>query len=216
MSKQVISQVEVEFERQVGNLVDKGYPQLAGMTEEAFVSLLSPLKEKLVEIKEFKVDVEQGVLPFVIVLKSSLIPAEEMMAKVEREGKSGVTKLNPHQAYEFQILEKVVLPEGEVYLLVDIDRGKETLNVTPEEAFRFIEEDGRSPLTIEEGIALVTHFPEFLIKNNCFSLLASRKAKSQSVPAVWINGNKQPNLGWCWDRNPHTWLGSASAKKRLR
>ena len=50
MSKQVISQVEVEFERQVRNLVDKGYPQLAGMTEEAFVSLLSPLKEKLVEI----------------------------------------------------------------------------------------------------------------------------------------------------------------------
>jgi len=73
----------------------------------------------------------------------------------------------------------------------------------------------RFPLTIDEGIALITQFPEFLIKNNCFSLLASRTGKDQRVPAIWINANKQANLGWCWDRNPHIWLGSASCEKRV-
>ncbi|MGL4609836.1 MAG: DUF5701 family protein [Trueperaceae bacterium] len=66
----------------------------------------------------------------------------------------------------------------------------------------------RSPLTIKEGIAVLTHYPEFLQNNNCFSLFASRTT-DQRVHALWIS-EKQPKLGWCWDRNPHTWLGSVS------
>jgi hypothetical protein len=38
---------------------------------------------------------------------------------------------------------------------------------------------------------------------------------NQTVPAIWINSEKHPNLGWCWDRNPHTWLGSASCIGRV-
>lgn len=52
---------------------------------------------------------------------------------------------------------------------------------------------------------------EFLMKNNCFSLLASRHPGDKRVPAIWINAQKQPNLGWCRVGNPHTWHGSASA-----
>ncbi len=78
-----------------------------------------------------------------------------------------------------------------------------------------LDRPNRSPLTIDEGVAIVTQFPEFLMKNNCFSLLASRHTGNQRVPAIWINANKNPNLGWCWDGNPHTWLGSASCSNRL-
>jgi hypothetical protein len=34
------------------------------------------------------------------------------------------------------------------------------------------------------------------------------------VPALWI-ADRAPKLGWCWDGNPHTWLGTASAAHRL-
>ena len=36
----------------------------------------------------------------------------------------------------------------------------------------------------------------------------------QRVPAFWISEGR-PKLGWCWDRNPHTWLGTASCATRL-
>jgi len=100
-------------------------------------------------------------------------------------------------------------------LLLDIDRGKETINIRPADAFVIINEKARSPLTIDEGVALITHFPEFLKKNNCFSLLASRCPGNKRVPAIWINAQKQANLGWCWDGNPHAWLGSVSCQQRI-
>lgn len=204
-----------EFERQCTNLLQKGYPAAAGLTAEAFLQHLEPLREQLAAVKLPTVDLVKGQLPFVIVVKREWMGAEDAMARVERQGKPGVTKLYPRTADDFQCIEKVSLPEGAAYLLVDIDRGQESLNVTPKVALEQIWAAGRSPLTIEEGIALVTHYPEFLQKNNCFSLLAARYSGDKRVPAIWISGEKRPNLGWCWEGNPHTWLGSASCGGRV-
>ncbi len=63
------------------------------------------------------------------------------------------------------------------YLLLDIDRGRDTLNLTLGNAMTRIQSQNRFPLTIDEGIALVTQFPEFLIKKNCYSLVASRASR---------------------------------------
>jgi hypothetical protein len=207
--------MEKEFDRQVENLLHKGYPETTGLTKEEFLKYVLPLKEKVVGEKLPEANLEKGILPFVIVVTSELIPADQMMAKVERDGKPGITKLFPHEPTDFAPIESVQVPKTPVYLLIDIDRGKEFLNIRPEDAFKTIQKAGRSPLTIDEGISIVTQFPDFLIKNNCFSLLASRHTGDQRVPAIWINSHKQPNLGWCWDRNPHTWLGSASCAKRM-
>src|SRR5690606_41079335 len=94
-----------------------------------------------------------------------------------------------------------------------IERGEEYLNVTPDDAFEAIVARGRSPLTMAEGVALLTHYPQFLQPNRCFSLLASR-AGDKRVPALWLSAGR-PKLGWCWAGNPHTWLGSASAATRI-
>lgn len=203
-----------EFDRQVKNLISKGYPRLAQISEEKFLKLMEPLREKFPKLN--KADIEKGFLPFVIVVKSDLIQAEKMMNCSQFNGKSGVIKLYPHTPQSFHNLEQMAVPDSAVYLLVEIDRGRDTINVTPENALKIIKRKHRFPLTIDEGIALITHYPEFLVKNNCFSLLGSRTGNDQRVPAIWINANKQANLGWCWERNPHTWLGSASAKLRIR
>ncbi len=104
------------------------------------------------------------------------------------------------------------LPDQRAYLLFDVERGEEFCGVVPRDAMATIAERGRTLLTIEEGIALVTHFPQVLVKNKCFSLGNSRSG-DRRVPALWIS-QKAPKLGWCWEGNPHTWLGMASAGGR--
>lgn len=207
--------ISQEFDRQLQNLLSKNYPQLANISEQQFVEKVNSLKDKLTDLSLPEIDLEKGTLPFVIVVRNTLIPAEQMMEQVEKSGVNGVTILRPHTSLNFKIIEEVQIPATDVYLLVDIDRGKENINLPPNEAMKLITAANRSPLTIDEGIAIVTQFPEFLMKNNCFSLLASRTGTDQRVPAIWINAKKQPNLGWCWDGNPHTWLGSASCVKRV-
>lgn len=207
--------IEQEFDRQLNTLLQKKYPQAASLSTAEFREQVEPLKKYLNQVPDFEIDLDSGRLPFVIVVKSELVATDTAMSLVQRDGKSGLTKLFPHQPTDFSVIESETIPTGVAYLLLNIDRGKDTINLPPSEALIHIRTQKRVPLTIDEGVALVTHCPEFLMKNNCFSLLASRHTGDQRVPAIWINSAKQPNLGWCWDGNPHTWLGSASAESRV-
>src|SRR5574341_1080614 len=189
-TREAETELRGEFERQVKTLIQKGYPDVAGISPEAFRQHVEPLGERLHGLAVPAMDMEWGRLPLVIVIRRDLVSIESAMSRVEREGKTGFA-----------------------YLLVDIDRGSETLNGTPDEALQAIHRANRSPLTIEEGIAILTHHPDFLQKNRCFSLLASR-CGDQRVPALWISAGR-PRLGWCWAGNPHTWLGSASCRSRV-
>lgn len=204
-----------EFDRQLNNLIQKGYLIASGVSKEVFLQHFVPLKDKINNLNLPEINLENGILPFVIVVSNKLIDSEKAMALVEREGKNGVTLLRPHTSQNFKTIDGVTIPDSPVYLLINIDRGKENIGLPPNHAMKLIEQENRSPITIDEGIAIITQYPEFLIKNNCFSLLASRTGSDQRVPAIWINSKKEPNLGWCWDGNPHTWLGSASCKERI-
>lgn len=152
-------------------------------------------------------------VPFVLVVNSRRAPIAAMLPLAKRQGKAPVEKLYPRSLPDFTTIPQVTLPEGEAYLLVDVNRGTDYLNITPDAAYVSILEAGRSPLTIAEGVALLTHVPELLQPNNCYSLLASR-CGDKRVPALWLSEGR-PKLGWCWAGNPHTWLGSASCAKRM-
>ena len=202
-----------EFGRQLQNLLQKGYPEAAGITEEQFTRSIKPLGEIASRLIAPIIDLEKGKLPFVVVIKNSLVPVEKAMALINREGKSGIINMTPVTPADFLPIDGTGIPPGPAYLAVYIDRGRDTLNIRPKDALITIRGNNRFPLTIEEGIAILTHFPDFLKKNNCFSLLASRR-NDKRVPALWISEGR-PKLGWCWDGNPHTWLGSASCACRL-
>ena len=195
-----------ELDRQIDTLLARDYP---------IETYVAGLQGKLTNRDLPPVNIEAGTLPFVVVVKSTLVPADEMMSRVDKDGRAGLTKLFPHEPTGFSTIESVTLPDSDVYLLVDIDRGKANINLPPDEAIAQITSVGRTPLTIDEGIAIVTHYPDFLTKNNCFSLAASRHPGDKRVPAIWINKSRRPNLGWCWAGNPHTWLGTASCRTRL-
>jgi hypothetical protein len=156
---------------------------------------------------------DAGAIPFVIVVKSDLAPCAETIGLVERRERAGISVLDADEFGTFQPIDGVTLPGGLAYLMVDIETGADTRNVTPDGALEIIQARQRSPLTIDEGIALLTHHPEAVARNCGFSLLGSR-CGDRRVTAMWISEGR-PKLGWCWAGNPHTWLGSASCVGRV-
>jgi hypothetical protein len=134
------------------------------------------------------------------------VPPAQAIARV------GFTTMEADDLARFAPIDGLEIPAGP-YLLEDVDTGAELLNVTPDDALARILAAGRSPLTIEEGIALLGHHPDVLRTHNAFSLLGSR-CGDRRVPALWTSKGR-PRLGWCWAGNPHTWLGSASCASRV-
>jgi hypothetical protein len=198
-----------EFDRQLENLLAKGYPGLAGRAADAFVEAVAPLAERLAELGPTK----NGSIPFVIVVRGDVVSTERAMSRVELGRKRGVVQMDPTEPAEYAPIDGLAVPSGPAYLAADLDTGADTLNVTPEEALETIVAGDRSPLTIDEGVALVTHHSDLLRTRNAFSILGSRRG-DRRVPAMWISGGA-PRLGWCWAGNPHRWLGSASCGARL-
>lgn len=205
--------LKTEFDRQVENLLQKDYPKLAGVSVASFKNALQPLRAKVAKSTLAEINPDEGKLPFVIVIQSEWVTTEKALQRVERKSKKGFINMFPVKPESFEPIAGVKIPRRRAYLLLDIDRGKKTLNVAPDEALKIIKKAKRSPLTIDEGIAILTHYPDFLKKNNCFSMLASR-CGDRRVPALWLSAGR-PKLGWCWAGNPHTWLGSASCSKRI-
>lgn len=201
-----------EFDRQVENLIQKGYPAIVGLNEVEFRNQLQPLKTNTIEFEKNEED-REGYIPYVIVIKSEWVDGEKAMQLVERKNQKGFSVMDADDIQRFKPIEGIELPNGIAYLAMDIDTGTETRNVTPIEALKTIVNDNRSPLTLEEGIAVITHNPDILMKNRGFSLLGSR-CGDRRVTALWISAGK-PKLGWCWAGNPHTWLGSASCSSRV-
>lgn len=206
-----------ELDRQMDTLLRNGFPDLAGMTEAAFLALADPLRPLVDALPEGDDDPAAGRVRFLLVASERLVAADPLvpllrLADGERPGildrNHGDAGLAPYRP-----LPDLEVPDAPLYLLAGVERGDEYRAVRPEDALVAIRDRSRTPLTIHEGIALVTQFPQALVKNHCFMLSGSRRG-DRRVPALWIS-EKAPKLGWCWDGNPHTWLGTASADRRL-
>ena len=203
---------------QIDRLVSLGYPALAGQSEDDFRELLAPLAK----LADGPTDDERpGHAAYVVVVTRTLVDPHDTVPLLRLQGARGPLSkpgfVDPHHSdtglASYQPLPELGVPDVPAYLLVDVERGEEFCGVTPEEALPVIRGRGRTPLTIDEGIALATQFPALLEKNKCFMLSGSRR-HDRRVPAMWIS-ERAPKLGWCWDGNPHTWLGVASAAGRL-
>jgi Family of unknown function (DUF5701) len=149
----------------------------------------------------------------VLAVSRDVVAVADAAGRVERRGRPVVLgHLEPEELDGFVPIAPVELPGAPAYVVVDVDLGEASRNVKPEDALRDILAAGRSPLTLDEGIALMLQQPEVIAPNWGFSMAGSRRG-DQRVPAFWISEGR-PKLGWCWDRNPHTWLGTASCARR--
>ncbi|GHJ29556.1 hypothetical protein TPA0910_39890 [Streptomyces hygroscopicus subsp. sporocinereus] len=208
---------EAEFDRQVRTLTDLGYPALSGLGPERFAALVAPLRARATAAPVSPCEPgADGRVPFLLVVTRNVAPIEETMPRTTLHGgrlPGFVDRtFEPGALERFVATEETGLPAQDAYLLLEVERGEEFCGAVPHDAMNVITGRGRTLLTIEEGIALITHFPQVLVKNKCFSLGGSR-CGDRRVPALWIS-QKAPKLGWCWEGNPHTWLGMASAGTR--
>ena len=153
-------------------------------------------------------------LASVTVTAGSVVPIHQQIDRVTRRGVQAVrTMLTEEELARFEPIEGVDVPDAPQYEILDVDTGLDLRNVTPDAALATIRERGRSPLTLEEGIALAAADPEVIAKNAGFSLAGSR-CGDRRVTAWWL-AKEGPKLGWCWAGNPHTWLGTASCGARI-
>lgn len=168
---------------------------------------------------------ENDALPPLLVLPGA--PIQSLAPLMVREGKPGFVVEDMTDVEEFIPIDGLDVP-AQPYLLHGIDRGDALRNASPEEAQAQFTSDGRTALTLAEGIYWVLAQPEALAPNYCFMTIASRRPKARGgldarTPALWISGGTgrdgkprrgAAKVGWCWARNRHTWLGFASAAAR--
>ncbi|MGY1707858.1 DUF5701 family protein [Geodermatophilus sp. SYSU D00697] len=164
-----------------------------------------------------------------LVLSPDLAPASALAPLLELRGRRGFVVTDMTDVDAFGPITGVDPPAGPVYLVADLDRGDAMANWSPDEALPAITGAGRTPLTLTEGIHWLLQAPEVLDRNHCFMTIGSRLRRPNGTldartPALWIsNGTGRdgrerrhaPKVGWCWAGNRHTWLGFASARRRV-
>ena len=147
-----------------------------------------------------------------VVVVPGLAPADQLVSLTAMDEEHGFTTMEPEDLARFCPTVDVEIPDS-AYLLVDPDTGREWLDVPPAQVLPSLLASGRTPLTLDEGLALLLQDGRLLRSATCFSMLASR-CGDKRVPALWVS-KARPRLGWCWEGAPHTWLGSASAAARV-
>ena len=209
--------VDDELQRQTALLLDHNVPGLLGLSDTAVGEAVEQLGPVLKDCAGG--EPSGGRVPFVLMASggdADMPAAEQLVRQLRLAGGSAAGVLDPNHGPEglrpFRPIDEVGPAPASVYALVDVDRGEEFRGVPPEQALPVIKGRGRTPLTILEGIVLVLAYPDVLEKNACFMLSGSRRG-DRRVPALWIS-DKAPKLGWCWDGNPHSWLGVATAAAR--
>ncbi|GGC04559.1 DUF5701 family protein [Cellulomonas carbonis] len=208
-----------ELDRQVELVLTLGVGQVLGLAPDDVRRRVEPLRAALGRLlvdggppADADAVAREDHVPLVLVLDGGTAGVVETVPAMRRGARRGVSVLPRDELAGYTPLPDVEPPAGP-YLLLDVDTGGDLRGVTPEDALVRVRGRGRTPLTVAEGVALVVVRPDVLRPNRCFSLPGAR-AGDQRVPAVWIS-ERRPKLGWCWDRNPHTWLGTAHAATRL-
>lgn len=211
--------LDQEVDRQARVLLDT-LPRAGGPSADHVLAAADALRPLLHERASGEPSPSRA--PFVLVVASATPEQEaaavEALVPTLRLGGSvlaGVLDRNhgPEGLAPYRPIDAVGPPPAPVYALLGVDRGEEFRDVPPQEALPVVLGRGRTPLTLGEGVATVLAHPAMLEKNRCFMLSGSRRG-DRRVPALWIS-QRAPKLGWCWDGNPHSWLGVASTAGRV-
>ncbi len=190
-----------EFDRQIDSYVAAGFDVVPG-----FVAATEAARGAFETA-------ETGDLPPTLVVRARLVGHEQLVAAIDRQDGKPQTVIHAAEMTEYSERAGVEVPDADVYVLSGISKEIGTRNVAPSSALEQILAAGRSPLTIEEGLAVWRMHAAAIAENDGLSLVGSTRGDKR-VPAIWIS-KKKPKLGWCFYGVPHTWLATASCSARL-
>ena len=202
--------LEKDFDSQVDRLRNLGFFDCDDQKKQQIVVELASLKNKLKELLIRKVRSQRkNFSPIVIVPTEHWMSLVKKIPLMEVGGKKGFTTLN---LSELKTADGVKIPESLAYLVVDVENGKAMLGRIPDEAVKQFKKEGRSPLTAEEGVAIILQHPEIL-KDHYMGLPGSRHGVGE-VADLWLDGGK-PRLSWDWADGSCAKWGSASCGSRV-
>lgn len=199
-----MSKASVEARKQLDRIVALGYPDVADISAASFRALASPLINALEHS-----DLGTNIL---LVPTRELVSPESLIARTSINRMAGFTTMPPRDIQSFLPQDGFEPPECPFYLVVDPHTGTAYVNREPDVARKLIDSDERTPLTLEEGLAIATQHPDWLLEKNGFNLLGSGSVDGR-VPSIWLS-QSAPRLGSVWPNSRHTWLGNAYCADR--
>ena len=188
---------------QLDVIVNLGYPKVADMSIRAFVALAQPLLAAL-----DRIEIADDVL---LVPTRELVSPDSLIARTSIRRNAGFSTM-PSRDIESFVPVDFRPPEGPFYIVVNPHTGTKYVNREPDVARKLMDSDGFQPLALEEGIAIATQHPDWLVRKNGFNLLGSRSSDGR-VPAIWMSQGS-PRLSSIWPTSRHTWLGNAYCSGR--
>jgi hypothetical protein len=192
-----------------------------------------PLKQLLVE-NDRDTKMAKSHIPILIVIPHPIVPLSYQLESI-RESMNDMQLEHIIKPEWFENAEGVSTPD-KPYLLLDVETGYAMKNITPKKCVKTFNDEGRFPLTVDEGIALICHFPEVLeshwvdlpgsvlihkfvgedaMKRGMLSALPPAFAKATFVPTLNYIYYNYLRLYYIYEVTETPYSGSASCANRL-
>ena len=177
-----MSIASVEAQKQLDRIVALGYPDVADISAAAFRSLARPLIGALEHS-----DLGSNIL---LVPTRELVSPESLIARTSINRMAGFTTMPPRDIASFLPQDGFMPPEGPFYLVVNPHTGTCYVNREPDVARKLIDSDERLPLTLEEGLAIATQHPEWLLQSARLTLRRRTRAEHLDEPERTATGSR--------------------------
>ena len=222
------------FLKQVNRIIERKYFISADMSQCDFIdNHIMPLKQNVGK-SHITEPLKENRIPVLVVVPDTIVPLDYQLEKI-RESLCETPLDEIIKPEWFKNAEDVSTPETS-YLLFDVETGFTMRNTPPKKCLKVFKDQDRSALTIDEGIALITHFPEVLSshwidlagsvlihkmagedakKRGMLGALPPAFAKETFVPALYYKHYNRLRLFYVSQSLATPYSGSASCARRL-
>ena len=154
-------------------------------------TILKHFQDKRVEVtsKASMMVIPEGHIPFVPVIPRLYMGICGLMLMVRDGIEMGYTHLNPDK-----IIDTLPTPEG-LYFIYDVEDGRDVFGESLEKAEKLMENQNRTCLTIDEGIAICIFTDMLFNHHSHMNCMGSRHKDDDLVAAIYLTENG-PELVW--------------------
>jgi hypothetical protein len=222
------------FSKQINTIIERKLHLPTGLSESDFIDRhIMPIKQLLVE-NDKDIKIEENHMPILIVVPDNIVPLSYQLEKL-KESINDIQLEHIIKPEWFENAQGVSTPD-KPYLLIDVETGYTMKNTTPKNCVKIFNDQGRFALTVDEGIALISHFPKVLeshwvdlpgsvlihkfvgedvMKRGMLSSLPPAFAKATFVPTLNYIHYNYLRLYYIYEVTETPYSGSASCGNRL-
>ena len=222
------------FSQQINTIMERKFHAPTGLSESDFINrFIMPLKQLLVG-NDRVIQIDENRIPILVVVPHTTVPLSYQLERI-RESINDLQLDHIIQPEWFENAKGVSTPD-KPYLLLDVETGYAMKNTPPKKCVQTLSDQGRFALTIDEGIALISHFPEVLerhwidlpgsvlihkfvgedvMKRGMLTSLPPAFAKATFVPTLNYLYYNYLRLYYIYEGTETPYSGSASCANRL-